>query len=474
MKKAIFAAVVLLICFLPPVRAAEAPADSPSEPRLAIAAAADGYADELLDQPPEGLTRADIAMAFGWIHLFDMLGAGQPAKAEPYLQAALDLGLPEAGVVLASMYLGKEEFGGARDLPRAIAYYERAASLGSVDAERQLAFIYLDGLEDIPADPALGRRHLVEAARRGSEQALRRLEPLSAEAAAWEKANPGQKADVPSSLDGIPDPELAKAARERSVQLSEATARVFDLLEKRLAELEIGIKDSAGPGGAMAAEKRAELMALLKKTVEESARALIARQPDDKSAGEAALVVGVFHYMGVFHGVDPAKAREYMELALAKGVPEARVTLGELFLGFALDPASDFERDPARGLELLNAAAEVGSVDAFRLLGAIYAEGMAGIAADPAKSEQYFLAAARHGDAEALERLKPAFEKAAAWEAEHPGEKSPFPSSPEAVVDPALAGAAERRSREIAQVAEMVNTELNQRILEVMDPHFAK
>lgn len=454
--------------------AAESGAPPSVDPRQAVAAAAELYAGELLDNPPEDLNRAEIAMAFGWIHLFDMLGAGEPMRAEPYLQAALDQGLAEAGVVLGSMYLGREEYGGAKDLPRAVGYFERAAALGSVDAERQLAVIYLDGLEDIPADPARGRRHLVAAARRGSELALRRLEPLVQAAAEREKENPGQEPDLPASLEGIPDPALANEARERSTRLSEATAKVFDLLEKRLAEMELGIRGGADRDGAVAEEKRAELLGLLRKTVDESAKELIASQPDDKSAGEVALVIGVFHYMGVLHGVDLDKAREYMELALAKGVPEARVTLGELWLGFAAKAGSEFVRDVPKAMDYLEAAAAEDSVDGLRLLGAIYAEGVEGVAPDPVKSEEYFLAAARHGDPEALERLAPAFAEAAAWKAEHPGEKAELPASPEEAVDPALAAAAEKRNREIAGVAEMVNTELNRKVLEVMGPHVGK
>lgn len=202
-----------------------------------------------------------------------------------------------------------------------------------------------------------------------------------------------------------------------------------------------------------------EVMQKLEKAVDAGADALIAAQTDDKKAGDIALIMGIFHHIGHFHGVDIPKAGKFMELAHEKGVVEAGVALGELNLGFAVPGAKSEDRDLDKALAYLNAAAAADSVDALRVLGLLYAEGADGLPADPEKAEEYFLAAARHGDPESLIRLTPLFEQAAAWECEHPGETAQFPSSPDKIIVPELAAAAAERNRELGRMADMIATE---------------
>lgn len=219
---------------------------------------------------------------------------------------------------------------------------------------------------------------------------------------------------------------------------------------------------AAEPPPAVVHEYNAELediMRKLEEAVDAGVRDLIARQPDARSAGDVALIVGIFHHIGLFHGVDLPRAREFMEVALDNGVVEAGVTLGELHLGFALPEAESAERNVDKGLLYLEEAAEKDSVDALRLLGILYSDGADGVAPDADRAERYLLAAARHGDAEALRRLEPLFAEAAAWELEHPGEKAILPSSAEAATDHALREAAMRRGEELSAVALMVREE---------------
>lgn len=457
-----FAAVLCLFALLPfPARAAGAEPEKPS-PQDMVIAAAEQYATELLADPPEGLNRGEIAMAFGWIYLNDMLGGSSADRAGGYLETALDEGVPEAGVVLGAVSLDMvEKPTGRRDVAKALAYYGRAADGGCVDAFRVLGTLYQEGDEGLAPDPEKARGYLVEAAKRGSDTAIRLLTPMLG------------RDGLPASQDDLVVPELVAEARARSERIARATSMVFDLLEKRLERLELNIESGApeiplADLSRMSPEEQAVYWLKLNRAVDKACRDIVDRQPDDKSAGDAALIIGVLHHLGFLYGSDPDKAREYMGYALERGVIEARVTLGELDLDLTLDENGLTERNVARGMEHLTIAAEADSPDALRLLGLLYESGSEDIEADPEKAERYFLAAARHGDAVSLEHLQPLFEKARVWEEEHPGEKSALPTGPETVVDPALAEQAERRADALSEMAEMVNRELEESIRSVM------
>lgn len=429
-----------------------APTVSPSAAEAAarqeVVAIADQYATELMQEPPDGVTREEIAFAFGWMHFFGMVGEKNTGRAEEYLRSALDAGLAEAGVALAGLYLERPEADGGRDVAQAMDAYEKAAALGSIDARRLLGMLFLDGAEGITPDAEKGRRYLTEAARNGSEAAAGRLK--------------AEGVDVPA------DPELTAAARQRAAKLSAAVAAVFDLLEQRLAQAEEAVQSRAAAANSMSAEERERLTGVLKKAVDEGAREIMARQPSPRERGETAAIIGAFHSMGMLHGVDMPKAMEYLRLAVDDGAPEAMVTLAELFLGLTILEAQTAEPDTTAALDLLQRAAEGGSADALRLLGVAYAEGLGGVEPDPEKARRYLLDAGRQGDPEALERLAPVFAEAARWNAEHPDEKSPLPAGADELVDPVLSRAREERLREMADRVTAINAELGRKATEAI------
>lgn len=433
-----------------------------SSPREQVYEAADQYAKSLIENPPDDLGRGEIAAAFGWIYLNNMLGGSSEARAIPFLETALAEGLPEAGVILGAIHLKQVDVPGhERNAEAGIASLEQAATGGSIDACRLLGVLYSDGDAGIEVDEEKGRRYLLEAARRGSDSAIQRITPLL-----------GQH-DIPASIDEVVVPELVEEAQERSNRIVSATARVFDLLEKRLGELELSIETSEpelplAELSQMSPEEQAMYWEKLSQAIDAACIDIVSGQPDDKSSGDAALVIGVLHHLGFLYGSEPAKAREFMEYALKRGVIESRVTLGELCLDLTLQKNNLAQRDVAKGLEHLTIASDADCVDAQRLLGLLYEEGAEDIEPDADKAREYYLKAARHGDAMALERLKPMFDEAKTWEEEHPGEKSKLPTGPEAVIVPELAEAAQKRQQELADISEMVNRELDARIKQVM------
>ncbi len=412
-----------------------------------LVATADRIAESMMEQPPENLTSAEIALAFGWMHLFGLLGEPGPGRAVEYLEAARADGLPEAGVVLGALYLGQTGAPVERDVPKAIEYYKQAADDDCVDALRMLGIIYTEGEDGIEADAEQAFTYLRRAAELGSETALEYLQPHMDEAAAWERDNPGGTADFPSSREQLVNPELAAQASLRFNRISEVTARVFDLLAERM-DAEDAASLSAAASKAMG-QDGGDVWARLEQAVEDGVARVIASQPNETKQGEAALVVGIFHYMGLLNGYDPERAQHYLEIALEKGVPEAGVTLGELYLGMTRgDDAGEDGRDSEKGLTYLREAAEKDNVDALRVLGLVYADGRDGIEPDPAES--YFRKAARHGDELALARLKA------------------NPNAGEIEIDPELEKAAAARREEIEAMVQLVNIELERTVMETM------
>lgn len=196
--------------------------------------------------------------------------------------------------------------------------------------------------------------------------------------------------------------------------------------------------------------------ARLAAAVDAGARALIAEQPDAISAGDVAMLIAVFQHIGVFGDADVAKAREFAEMALERGVVEAGVVLAGLLVDFVDPGAKATDVDLAKAVAYLETAADAGSSDALRLLGLLYSEGLGGMEVDAARAEGYFLAAARHGDPEALMRLEPLFQIAAAERREHPERASAFPASAAEVVDADLVAAYERRQEELVAASAKV------------------
>lgn len=448
---------VLALIAAAPAEETAAPA-AESTPVAKAFAAADEYAAELLAGPPEGLTRGDVAMAFGWIYMNSVLGEPAFDKAAEYYGIARDEGVVDADTTLGALYMNAEIFGlGANDVDKALGHYEQAAAAGSADANLALGLIHYDGQNGMVMDPMKGGAYLVVAARHGNPVAIDYLTPRLGQAG------------FPATAGELVDEALAAETARREDHFVDATTRVIELLDKRLNErgIDVGKLEFDGMEAALAGmspEERAAYWEKVDKATDEACAALLADQADSGKAGDAALVIGVLHHLGLLHGHTPEKARHYMEVALEHNVPEARVALGEYYLNMLGEEGEDYpDRDVAKGLEYLNAAADAGSVDALRLLGVLYTDGAEGVAADAEKAEKYLLAAAKHGDRQALEMLEPVFEKAREWEKANPGKQSPIPTGAEAVVDAELAKATDQRRGELEAVANLVNQEIERR-----------
>lgn len=456
----------LAICSRTPSPAEEAA--TPAKPEAAsiedVFKATDEYARELLAAPPEGLNKGDVAMAFGWIYLNAVLGEPAYDKAAEYYEIAREEGMIEAGTMLGALHLNADVFGlGDVDVDRALAYYEESAGAGSAEANLVLGNLHYNGDHGLIMDPSKGGQYLVTAALRGSEAAIERLAPRLGQA-----GFPADEAELVNEA-------LAAETEERDRRFVEATNKVIDLLEARLEEkgLDVGELDFENLDPAviagMSPEERTAYWAKVDKTIEDTCKAIVDRETDPKIAGDSALIIGVLYHLGILHGYTPEKAKYFMEYALERKVPEAPVALGEYYINIlADDDAKAGERDVQRGLGYLNTAADAGSVDALRLLGVLYADGAEGLEKDAEKSERYLLRAAKYGDPQALELLEPVFERARAWEAANPGQKSPLPTGPDAIVDPELAKATADRRKELEAVYEKINAEIELRTEEVL------
>lgn len=439
------------------------PAPAPADDMSKAFDIADAYAGELMDAPPEGLTKGDVAMAFGWVYLNGVLGKPDYDEAVHYYEIALEEGMPEAGTTLGAMHLNADVFGiGDSSVDNALSYYEEAAGLGSADANFVLGRLHYDGEHGLMMNPGKGGRYLVEAARRGNEQAIARLTPRLGQAG------------FPATPEELVDDKLAEARHAREEHFEESAAKIIELLEHKLTEAGVNVGalnfDGSQPHFAgMTAEEQEAYWHTVDKATEDAIKGIIENQPDERAAGDAALIVGVLQHLGLLHGHGQDKALEYMTYALERKVPEARVALGEYYLDI-LPPHADNpehkapERDVEKGLEYLNAAAADDSVDAYRLLGMLYADGVEGVAPDAEKSREFLLKAAKHGDQEALDMLEPVFEEARAWEQANPGKKSPLPTGADGLVDEELAKKAAERRKELGALAEKINNEIDNHI----------
>jgi|GEM_PF-6748902 len=409
----------------------------------------DRLAQDMFASPPEDITKAELALAFGWAHLFGMMDEPDPDRAAEYLETARDGGLPEADVVLGAMYLGQGGIHGVRkDAAKAMEHYAAAAAKDNVDALRMLGVMYTEGEDGIEPDAEKAFGFFVRAARLGSETALEYLRPRFDEAADWEDKHPGEQADFPSSREALVDPELSALAKERSRRIASVTARVLDMIADA-ASIEDAVRLSAIASKSIQAGEETDVWRALDESVERAVEALVANQPTEAKQGDAALVVGILYDMGLLNGYNPERARFYLEMALEKGVPEAGAALGELYLGLTRSDESTDE-DTEKGLSYLRDAALLDNVDALRVLGVIYADGRNGIEPDPEEAERYFRQAARYGDELAIARLN---------------------ANPDAIimeVDAELSKKAAARRAEIDAMFEFVNAEMEQAILKVM------
>lgn len=233
----------------------------------------------------------------------------------------------------------------------------------------------------------------------------------------------------------------------------------------RAADQNIGAPETEeSPGrSAEAAAKIEAIRRRIAELTERHARDLIAEQRTRGEKADAALVVGVMYEMGIEGDADLTLAAGYYRQAAELGAAEAECALGNLYSTGAEGATGRIERDPVKARGHYERAAAAGSAPAMFRLGELYSAGGEG-KGDSAKALAYFVDAAKRGDESALERLAPVMKQARDWEAARPGRKANFPTSNEALVDPALLKAAKARNDQLNRFASHIYVELNRRI----------
>jgi TPR repeat protein len=187
------------------------------------------------------------------------------------------------------------------------------------------------------------------------------------------------------------------------------------------------------------AERKAELARIQKElaaTQERLVREYIAEQPPGARRADVNLIIGTLYEIGQFGEPDSVRAAEYYRAAAEEGSPDAVCALAHMYDVGGTSATGEVPRDPARARALYERAAGAGSVRAMVELGTMYADGR-NIDPDPKKALEYFLEAAKWGDATALDRLKPVMLKAREWEDAKPDRKGKagFPTSQEGLID---------------------------------------
>ena len=112
----------------------------------------------------------------GWLADFNLASLAYSAEGTPRDHAAA-YRLARAGAgrgnLQASLMVGTLLFRGdgvALNKREAVAWYRKAADLGSVEAARAIGWEYLTGI-NVPRDPALGEQYLERAAQAGDPRA---------------------------------------------------------------------------------------------------------------------------------------------------------------------------------------------------------------------------------------------------------------------------------------------------------------
>lgn len=335
---------------------------------------------------------SNAAFALGTFYMSGGAGvAADPALARSFLERAVETGHSYAPVVLGQALLNGDKL--ERDVATGIALLTGQVDAGRnvADAAFVLGSYYLSGEG---ADRQLAQTYLGKAVGAGHGyapivlgQALLKGEQLAFDPAAGialledQIAADRNAADAAFTLgtffltgagDVAADGERARAYLERAMAAGHPLAPVVlggALLEGDL----IDIDASAG-------------LALLN-----------AQIAAGNNIADTAFLIGSFYLTGGGDvAADPARARDYLERAIAAGHGYAPVLLGQALLkGDQLVP------DPAAGIALLDAQIADGKnvADAAFNLGSFYLGGGDGVAADPSKARLYLekAVAAGHG-----------------------------------------------------------------------------
>ncbi|MDR0361214.1 MAG: hypothetical protein LBJ46_00775 [Planctomycetota bacterium] len=199
----------------------------------------------------------------------------------------------------------------------------------------------------------------------------------------------------------------------------------------------------------------------------QNAREYLAEQPDRESRADAALAVGALYEMGVLGNGDAGMAAEFFALAAESGNPDGDAALGRIH---ALGGRGEFEPDIERAIGYFERAVRQGSVMAMVQLGDLYANAPPGVRQDTRRALELYIAAAMRGEEQALKRLEPVMENARLWEERNPGKSSGFPTSREAIIDPALAREHRSRTMIVEKALETTRRELSRRIARDFGP----
>ncbi|MCC8189883.1 MAG: sel1 repeat family protein [Planctomycetes bacterium] len=181
--------------------------------------------------------KADAALMVATMFESGRFEGRRLALALEFYELAADFGSAEANCALGMFYyngIDSPEGQLARDPKKAMDFLHKAAAGGSVPAMVHLGVIYADGM-GVDPDAAKALPFFVDAAARGDEAALRRLEPVMRQAREWEEARPGRKANFPTSRDDLIKPELVKEYDQRLENLDRIASRHYVEINKRVA-----------------------------------------------------------------------------------------------------------------------------------------------------------------------------------------------------------------------------------------------
>lgn len=201
-------------------------------------AMAERIADKYIDEQDTNL-RPDVTAIVGGLFEAGLIGGGpDPVLAVRYYETAAREGSIEAECALATVYnVGAETDSGTvkRDTARAIEHFETAVAGGSVRAMLELGFIYAEG-KNVDPDSKRALSYFVEAAKRGDETALQRLEPVMRKAREWEEAKPDRKgkAGFPTGKETMIQKPLMDEAVDRAMNMEKLASSVYVELSRRI------------------------------------------------------------------------------------------------------------------------------------------------------------------------------------------------------------------------------------------------
>ncbi len=198
-------------------------------------------------------------------------------------------------------------------------------------------------------------------------------------------------------------------------------------------------------------------------------REYAAEQPPGRQRADVLLIIGTLYEIGQLGDPDCVRAAEYYRGAAAEGSNDAVCALAHLYDIGGASATGEIRRDPQQARAMYEQAAAAGSVRAMVELGVMHADGR-NIDPDAKKALEYFLEAAKWGDATALDRLEPVMRKAKEWEEARPERKGKagFPTSQEEIIDKELV----ERFIDVAfnqqKLASSVYVEISRRLMAAM------